>query len=113
MPLCSDPHHESTLQMRILLSARATSILAMLLVACATEPSRQTSGAASSQAAATLVTATEEDDDMVCSREYPTGSNIPVTRCRTRTQVETEQAVAKESLRRSQRGGPNVKMGDN
>jgi len=57
--------------------------------------------------------ATESEGDLVCTREYPTGSNIPLTKCRTRSQVETEKAVATENLRRNQTGGPNAKPGSN
>jgi hypothetical protein len=32
---------------------------------------------------------------MVCTREYPTGSNLPATRCRTREQMEADQAAAR------------------
>jgi hypothetical protein len=69
---------------------------ALSLVACAAEPAAQTNSAAS---------------DLVCTREYPIGSNIPVTKCRTHEQVEAEKAAATEGLRRTQAGGPNAKMG--
>lgn len=77
---------------------------ALLLVGCATEPTGQTAAA---PAAATA----DAKDEMVCSREYPTGSNLPITKCRSRAQIEAEKAAATESLRRNQTGGPNAKMG--
>jgi hypothetical protein len=47
---------------------------------------------------------------MICGREYATGSNIAVTRCRTTEQAEAEKAAAAQSLGRST-GGPNAKQG--
>jgi hypothetical protein len=43
--------------------------------------------------------------EMVCKREYPTGSNLPVTKCRTRAQIEAERAAANEALQRTTIGG--------
>jgi hypothetical protein len=76
------------------------STLAVILAACASERPAQIG-----------VTADAADADTVCTREYPTGSNIPLTKCRTRAQVETEKAAAAENLRRSQTGGTNAKIG--
>jgi len=58
-----------------------------------------------------VAAAAGSNDDMVCTREYPTGSSIPITRCRSRQQIEAEKAAATEALRRGQTGAPNVKMG--
>jgi hypothetical protein len=61
-----------------------------VLLACAAEPAQRSAAA---------------DGDMVCKREYPTGSNLPVTKCRTRAQIEADQAAANEALQRSPIGG--------
>jgi len=65
------------------------------LLACAGDPATQ-AGPVDQQAAS----------DMVCTREYPTGSNIPITKCRTREQVEEERRSGREALSRRQTGGP-------
>lgn len=80
----------------------ALSLVAMLLAACAAEPVGQPATAAAAAAPGA-------QDEMVCTREYPTGSNIPLTKCRTRAQIEAEKAAATEGLRRLQTGGPNAK----
>ena len=77
--------------MRSIALACAVSSIAVLVLGCAAEP-----------VAATNVAS---DGDMVCKREYPTGSNLPVTKCRTRAQIEEEKAAANESLRRTTIGG--------
>ena len=78
-----------------------------LLVACATEPAVPSSAAKPVE----TTTSASGNDEVLCSREYPTGSNIPISKCRTRKQIEAEKAVASESLRRTQTGGPNAKLG--
>jgi len=77
------------------------SVSSALLAACAAEPATPTD--ATTQAAAAK-------SDLICSREYATGSNIAVTRCRTTEQAEAEKAAAAQSLGRSS-GGPNAKQG--
>jgi len=47
----------------------------------------------------------------VCTREYPTGSNYPVTKCRARDQVEAERRAGQEALQRQQMHGPTTTMG--
>jgi hypothetical protein len=79
---------------------RAAPLTALLLAACAAEPPAQANAAP-----------TQSASDTVCTREYPIGSNIPVTKCRTREQIEANKATSQESLRRTQTGGPNPKMG--
>ena len=87
------------------------SLATLFLVACAADPAVQsTTGAPATPAGTTAVAG---GDELVCTREYPTGSNIPVNKCRTRAQVEAEKAASAEALRRTQAGGPNVKMGVN
>jgi len=88
--------------MRFRLSAQALSLAALILSACATEPPVQAQAAPSQNAG-----------DLVCTREYPIGSNIPITKCRTREQVDAEKAAAVEGLRRATTGGPNAKIGGN
>ena len=81
-------------------SILALSLSGALLAACAADP-----------AAPTVATeASAEKSDMVCSREYATGSNIAVTKCRTTEQAEAEKAAAERNLGRST-GGPNAKQG--
>jgi hypothetical protein len=44
---------------------------------------------------------TAKSDTAICTRETPTGSNVPVTRCRTAAQVErdrVEAATVKEEI---------------
>lgn len=71
----------------------ATLLATVLLAACAANPADKSAAAGS-------------PDEMVCTREYPTGSNLPVSRCRSRAQIDEEKATAAESLRRAQPGGP-------
>jgi hypothetical protein len=82
--------------MRVLVSAFA---LTMVLAGCATAPGTQVQAASS------------DAGDVVCTREYPIGTNIPVTKCRTRAQAEAEKASAIEGLKRVQTGGPSVTKG--
>jgi hypothetical protein len=82
------------------LFAHAVPLTALLLISCAAEPTAQATA-----------TPAPNTGDMVCTREYPIGSNIPVTKCRTREQIEADKAAAQEGLRRTQTGGPNAKMG--
>ena len=87
--------------MKTSLSILALSLASALLAACAADPATP-SGATAETAAA--------KSDLVCSREYATGSNIAVTKCRTTEQAEAEKAAAAQSLGRSS-GGPNAKQG--
>ncbi len=52
--------------------------------------------------------------DLVCTRETPTGSSIPITKCRTKEQIEQELAAARatgEDIGRARTGlrGPTGK----
>jgi hypothetical protein len=67
----------------------ASSLASVLLVGCAGDPQKQTNAAGADNA-----------DELVCTREYPTGSNIPIKRCRSRAQIEEERAAAVETIRR-------------
>jgi len=87
------------------------SLLALVLVACAGEPVSTAAPAAQTQQAA--ASAAGGESESVCVREYATGSNIAVTRCRTRAQIDAEKFAATENLRRAQTGGPNAKPGSN
>lgn len=40
------------------------------------------------------------DSKLVCTREAPTGSKIPVTRCRTPAEIEAQRQVDKETAER-------------
>lgn len=73
----------------------AAHLPALLLVACATEPSSQTPVAAAA------------GGEQLCSREAQTGSHMMVTRCRTREQMRAETDTANEVVRRSRSGGAN------
>lgn len=83
------------------LSILALALSSALLAACAADPATPSSATTDAGTA---------KSDMVCSREYPTGSNIAVTKCRTTEQAEAEKAAATRSLGRSN-GGPNAKQG--
>lgn len=85
----------------------ALSLTALLLAACATEPAASAAPPTAPAPAATAV----GQEESVCVREYATGSNIAVTRCRTRAQIDAEKFAATENLRRAQTGGPNAKPG--
>lgn len=96
--------------MRTSTATHALSLIVLFVVGCAAEPTPSgTTGSVAQPAPA--ATAAGGSDEMVCSREYPTGSNIPITKCRSRQQIEAEKAAAMEGLRRNQTGGPNTKMG--
>jgi len=82
-------------------SILALSLATALVAACAAEPSAP--GGATTETAAA-------PSDMICGREYATGSNIAVTRCRTSEQAQAEKDAATRSLGRST-GGPNAKQG--
>ena len=82
--------------MRVLFAA---SVLTMTLAGCAAGPAPQPQAASS------------EPSGMVCTREYPTGTHFPVTRCRTHAQIEADKASAAEDLKRVQTGGPKVTKG--
>ena len=78
----------------------------LILAACVAEPPVPANATNVSSAASGA-----GSSEMFCSREYPTGSNIAVTVCRTKEQVAAEKAAGTENLRRSQTGGPNAKQG--
>jgi len=94
--------------MRILAPVSILSLTTLLLGACASEAVEPTNPSANPAGTQTTAAA---GDDTVCTREYPTGSNIPVTKCKTRAQIEKEQAAAHETMRRAQTLRPNARMG--
>jgi hypothetical protein len=98
--MLAPPSLSASFSMRLRSSVVSALLATVIIAACSTEPSAQTS-AAPNQAAS----------NVVCTREYPIGSNIPVTKCRTREQIEADKAAATENLRRTQTGGPNAKIG--
>jgi hypothetical protein len=74
-----------------------------ILAACAVDPPATPKDSPS--------TATVASSEMICAKEYPTGSNIAVMKCRTREQVEAERLGAARGLSRAQTGGPNAQAG--
>lgn len=50
-------------------------------------------------------------DDVVCTREYPTGSSIPMTKCRPSDQIARERRLGQEFLRRNTTGTAATKPG--
>jgi len=88
----------------------AASLATVFLVACAADPVGQTTEASAKQANAPVAA---NGDELVCTREYPTGTNIPVKKCRTRAQIDEEKAAAVDTLRRAQAVGPTIKTGGN
>lgn len=86
------PSQDDLPPMRTPLSA----LVLLSLMACAADP------------AAEHATLSQADDQMVCTRDYPTGSSIPITKCRTREQIERERKVGQDALLRTQSGGPNT-----
>jgi len=91
--------------MRLLSVAGALS-LASILAACAAEPAARADAAPGAMA---TPSPNASPDEMVCTREYPIGSNIPITKCKSRAQIEADRAASQENLRRNQTGGPNAK----
>ena len=74
--------------------ARVVSSLLVLLVlvACAaSDPQRQA--------------VAQNPTDLICTREYPVGSNIPVTKCRTVDQIEAEKRAADSTMESTRRVG--------
>ena len=70
--------------------AAICAVAVLSLSACAVEPPDSTADSGS----------------LVCSREIPVGSNIPVRKCRTREQIEQERRTA-EQVREAIRTGPS------
>jgi len=81
--------------MRSILSAFAS----VLVVACAAEPTPPTDQP------------DQTAGDMVCTREYPTGSTIPMTKCRSPDQITRERRVGQETIRRNTTGTAATKPG--
>ena len=106
--VCSRVRASSRCPMRLLAPVSLLSLTTLLLAACASEPVAATKPPTNP---ADTQTSAAAGDDTVCTREYPTGSNIPVTRCKTRAQIEKEQAAAHETMRRAQTLRPNTRMG--
>jgi hypothetical protein len=93
-----------------IVNERRATVASVLLAACGAPSSVQTAAAPEAPAS---TAAAGSGDDLICTREYPTGSNIPVRKCRTLAQIEADKAASTESLRRVQAGGPNAKLGGN
>jgi hypothetical protein len=74
------------------------SLATLLVAGCVAEPVTP-AGSTSDQPEARKAAAA--GDDTICTREYPTGSNIPVTKCRSRAQAAAEKAAADEMMRRA------------
>jgi hypothetical protein len=81
--------------------ACAVSLSALVLAACAAPPVGEKSAATQTNSVSGAA-----ESELVCTKEYGTGSNIPVTKCRTRGQIDADKEAAAESLRRAQTGGP-------
>lgn len=90
--------------MRVLLLPASVALATVLIAACASDPAARPQAASSSSA-------TGDRSQMVCTREYPIGTNIPVTKCRTREQIEADKRTATESLNKIQRGGAGATKG--
>lgn len=80
-----------------ILSTPAALFAAVLTAACAADPATTADAPRAAQAT--------QADNKVCVREYPIGSSVPVTRCRTPEQIEAERAAAAETARRMQSTG--------
>jgi len=68
--------------------------LTLVLAACAAEP----------PTAQTKVNGGTEDPDIICAKETPIGSHIPVTICRERERIDTDRRTATDALGRAQSG---------
>jgi hypothetical protein len=84
-------------------SLHVLMLLTSILASCAADPVAPTKDSTKAASAA--------PSDMICGKEYPTGSYIAVTKCRTREQVESERLGAERGLGRAQTGGPNAQAG--
>ena len=80
------------------LPLRSLLLSTSILAACAAQPP-----APAPADAAVPVAASQSDS--ICSKEYPTGSHIAVTTCRTREQVEAERRAGTKDMERAQTGG--------
>jgi len=96
--------------MKLLAPVSILSLATMLVAGCAGEPVAPAVPAATEPVPQKKTAAA---DDTICTREYPTGSNIPVTKCRSRAQAEKEQAAAAEMMRRAHTlgGRPSAQPG--
>ena len=81
------------------------SSLSILVLSCSTA---LLGACAADQATPTATEAAARNSEMICGREYATGSNIAVTKCRTTEQAQAEKAAAERSLGGSS-GGSNAK----
>lgn len=59
------------------------------------------SDCASSQSDATLSQVDPNGLPLICTREYPTGSHLPVKICRSQDQIEQDRATAEIVIRRT------------
>ena len=78
---------------------RSFLCVTLLLVGCAADPAAPTNQP------------DQVASDMVCTREYPTGSTIPMTKCRTPEQLERERRIGQETIRRNTTGTAATKPG--
>jgi hypothetical protein len=93
--------------MKTVFSLCAVVLTGSLMAACASDAATVASVAPAASGA------DRAGSDMICAKEYPTGSNIAVTKCRTREEVEAERAAGAQGVGRAQAGGPSTKMGGN
>jgi len=57
---------------------------------------------------------TADNGSLICSRETPVGSNIPIRKCRTREQIELERRAAdqaRDAIRSGQSSSPKDSVG--
>jgi uncharacterized lipoprotein YajG len=80
-----------------------TALATLLLAACAAPPQ---------QTAAVAVPAAK-GDEQICTREYPTGSALAVTKCRSAADIAKEREAAAEAGRNiKSTGSPPPAGGD-
>ena len=84
----------------MIVSGRAAvcAVAVLSLSACAIEPADSTADSGS----------------LICSREIPVGSNIPIRKCRTREQIEQERRAAdqvRDTIRTGQSSSPKDGVG--
>lgn len=80
------------------MTARPALAALLVLVGCATSEQQSTPAAADNSG-------NSSNGDVVCQREYPVGSNIPVTKCRTVAQQGEDKRAADTTLEAVRRPG--------
>jgi hypothetical protein len=86
--ICILDHPYSSSGVSVLMNKLTLMLISLALASCTTYPDEQVTS----------------NDQRVCEKVTPTGSNLPVTRCRSRAQIERERAdseMAKQSIRGS------------